>query len=461
MKNYKENIDTSNWKKIDIEYFDDFLKVEVPPNCDILQLQPTSPLREPKKDIEFAFDNPINNKTIDDLVSSHTKSAEKITVSIAVSDNTRPVPYNCEKDENILSPILNRLERSGIKKENVKIIIGTGTHAATGQEWKIKTFGEKVVNNYDLIDHDCYSKDLVSIGEVMGIPVRLDRDFLQADIHIITGLVESHFMAGASGGRKAVCPGMVNIEATRVFHGPEFMANKNADNLVFAGNPCHEFSLEVAKRARVDFSVNVLINGEHRICGIYTGDLEESHQKAVQQLQKLSIVNISQKYDIILTHGGKGAVNHYQAVKGAWGALPAIKKGGSVILLAHNNDEEPIGSKYYKDLLKKFMEVGIGNYYKLITDSGWNFTHDQWETQKWDQFFSQIGDFNNLIYCTVNIPPKVLAELPGYSGYNFVENNVSDINAMLQNAIYASFLKKENASMAFIKEGPYVVLKNN
>lgn len=461
MNYYSQNLNTSDWKKINIEYLNDYISLKVPPACETLQLEPTPALAETKKEIENAFENPVNSKTIDEIIDIQTKPASEITVAIAVSDNTRPVPYHCEHDGNILSPILSRLEKAGVKREKIKIIIGTGTHAPTPELWKKKAFGEKVFNNYQLIDHDCYSKDLISIGEVMGVPVQIDRNFIQADIHIVTGLVESHFMAGASGGRKAICPGMVNLEATQVFHGPEFMANENADNLVFKNNPCHEFALEVAKRVGVDFNVNVLINGEHQVCGIYTGDLEQSHQKAVDKLKNFSLIHIKKEYDIVLTHGGKGAVNHYQSIKGAWGALPALKKGGQIILLAHNQDDEPIGSQYYKDLMKKFIEVGLGNFYPLICSHDWAFTHDQWEVQKWEQLFNRIGGFNQLIYCTINIPPEVLDALPGMSGYKFIKDSPQDITTMLQNAIYYCVSQKKDPSMAFIKEGPYVVLRKN
>jgi len=459
MRNYPKNIDTSDWKEINIEYLDEYISLKVPPACDILQLKPTHPLKDVKSEIEKAFNYPVNSNTIEEIVHSQDKPVDEVIVVIAVSDNTRPVPYNCKYDGNILLPILSRIEKAGIKREKIKIVIGTGTHAPTSENWKKKAFGEKVFNNYQLIDHDCYSKDLISIGEVMGIPVQIDSNFMQADIRIVTGLVESHFMAGASGGRKAVCPGMVNLEATQIFHGPEFMANKNAENLVFKDNPCHEFALEVAKRVGVDFNVNVLINGEHQVCGIYTGDLEQSHQKAVEQLKKISLVQIDKEYDLVLTHGGKGAVNHYQSIKGAWGAMPALKKDGYIILLAHNQDDKPIGSQHYKDLLKKFAEVGLGNFYPLICSDDWVFTHDQWEVQKWEQLFLRIGGYNQLVYCTTNLSPEVLAALPGKSGYDFIDDSHKDIHTMLQNAIYDYFSKKKNPTMAFIKEGPYVVLR--
>jgi nickel-dependent lactate racemase len=453
-------INNSNWKKIEIEYLNKYLTLEVPTNCEILQMKPIPYLQNMPEAIEQAFENPVQGKTIEEIVSSHNKSADELTASIAVSDNTRPVPYNCTNKENILSPILYRLERSGIKKQNIKIIIGTGTHAATSLDWKSRTFGEEVCRLYQLEDHDCYAQDLISIGKVKGVPVKINRNFFQADIHIVTGLVETHFMAGASGGRKAICPGMVNLGATQVFHGPQFMDNIHSGNLNFKDNPCHEFALEVARRSRVDFTVNVLLDGEMRICGIYTGELEGSHQKAVEYLRFFSEINIDKEYDIVLTHGGKGAVNHYQAVKGVWAALPVVKEGGHIILIAHNEDREPIGSQHYKDLLEKFKEVGVGNFSPMLIQPEWNFTHDQWEVQKWEQIFIRLGGLEYLIYCTTNIEPGLLNKLPGVSGYRFIQEYPCDIATMTQQAIYHYIRTKKNPTMAFIKEGPYLVLRN-
>ncbi len=453
-------MNTAHWKKIKIDYLDSNLVVEVPQTCDILQMNPVSPLPNIPEAIEYSFQNPIHSETIDEIVSYHPKPAEEITVAIAVSDNTRPVPYNCTNKKNILSPVINRLERSGINRQNIRIIIATGTHAPTSIQWKKEAFGDDICENYIILDHDCRSEDLIPIGLIKGVPVKINRDFIQSDIHIVTGLVEAHFMAGVSGGRKAICPGLVNLEATQVFHGPEFMADTNADNLVLYRNPCHEFALEVALRTRVDFTVNVLLNGDMDICGITTGDLEISHQKALAQLKSFSELKLDKKYDIVLTHGGKGAVNHYQAVKGAWAALPAVDRGGHIILLAHNQDNEPIGSPHYKNLIKKLKKVGIGNFSPLLSKPDWVFTHDQWEVQKWEQVFMRIGGEQQLIYCTTNIPPEILAALPGLNGYQFVEDSSTNITNMLQQVIYYCVKQKENASMAFLKEGPYIVLKN-
>jgi len=46
----------------------------------------------------------------------------------------------------------------------------------------------------------------------------ITRAFIEADVRIATALVESHFMAGASGGREAVCPTLVSKQTIEKFH---------------------------------------------------------------------------------------------------------------------------------------------------------------------------------------------------------------------------------------------------
>jgi len=457
-----KRIDIKNWKEIEIEYFDREFTVKVPNHCEILEMKSIVPLSNPQQKIEEALDNPIASKTLEKIIKDFPKDPNCITVAISVSDNTRPVPYHCDNKEGILLPILNRLKTSGVNKENILIIVGCGTHQATTKQWKKDAFGTGIVHEYKIIDHDCYSEDLNPLGIIQGVPVKVNKAFCDSDIHIITGLVETHLMAGASGGRKAVCPGMVNIGATQVFHGPQFIENKNAANLVFKNNPCHEFALEVAKRTRIDFSVNVVLNGDARLCGVFAGELEKAHELAVDKIREYTQVEVDNAYDIILTHGGKGTVNHYQAIKAAEGTIPAIKEGSIVILVAHNNDSEPIGSEYYKKLMRLFVEKGLGNYLPMIKDSKWQFTPDQWEPQKWEQFFIKIGAFDNLIYCTTNIPPKDLDLLPGTSGYTLVEKPSPKIEEIVQNAVLHAIRKKGiDSRMAFIKQGFYVVLKKS
>lgn len=455
-------MDTQSWKNIELEYGKDILKLKVPPYCEVLQIEKVPSLQNPAEEIEDALSDPIGSRRIEDIVAFSGKDPSEITVAITVSDNTRPVPYSSESEEGILSPLLRRLERTGIRDENIKIIVGTGTHIATSAEWKRDAFGKFITKKYRIVDHNSTSLSLFTIGDVDGVQVKINREFMQADIRIITSLVEPHFMAGVSGGRKAICPGLINLEATYLFHGVDFMDNPNATNMILKSNPCHEFALEVARKVGVDFSVNVTINSEGRLTGVFTGDLEKAHLAAVEELEKSSVIPYQHEYDLILTQGGKVAVNHYQAAKAAYGTVPIIKKGGTVILVAHNSDEEPIGKNEYKKVLRILKEKGPGRFTDFIKSKSWQFVPDQWQVQKWDQFFQKVSSFDNLIYCTTNISSEDLKKLPGKSGYDFIKQEKASPDKMVQNAIFYAVGKirqklNKNPEMAFIKEGPYAV----
>jgi len=281
-------------------------------------------------------------------------------------------------------------------------------------------------------------------------------------MRIITGLVEPHFMGGVSGGRKTICPGLINMETTYVFHSEEFMDNPNATNMVIEGNPCHNFALKVARTARVDFSINVTLNDKEELTGVFAGDLEEAHLEAVKKIREYCLISVDHEYDIVLTQGGSVAVNHYQAAKAAYGVIPIIKRGGIVILVAHNSDEEPIGKADYKKVIEVLEEKGPGRFTKFIKSRNWQFIPDQWQVQKWDQFFSKIGAFSRLIYCTTNINSEDLKKLPGKSGYDFVEEGNINLGEMVSNTIFYAIEKmkqkvKQEPKMALVREGPHAV----
>lgn len=174
------------------------------------------------------------------------------------------------------------------------------------------------------------------------------------------------------------------------------------------------------------------------------------------------MISVDHEYDIVLTHGGSVAVNHYQAAKAAYGMMPIIKRGGTVILVANNSNEEPIGKDGYKKVLKVLKEKQPGRFTEFIKSNNWQFVPDQWQVQKWDQFFKKVGTFDNLIYCTTNIDPEELKKLPGKSSYDFVRGKNVKLDEMVQNAIFYAITEikrklNRKPQMAFVKEGPYAV----
>jgi len=460
-----KKINTKDWKKISVEFGQNLLEIAVPPNCAELSMKTVPPLTDPRAQIESALSNPIHSPTLEEIVRKKPKKPEELTVAITVSDITRPVPY--KGDHGILTPVLRRLESSGILKPNIRIIVGTGTHRPSTFEEKIEMFGEFVVKEYVVVDHNCEDTDsLTYIGKTRsGTKVFLNSLFHSSDIKIATGLVETHFMTGVSGGRKAICPGLVDKRTIEKFHSPHFLESPYSDNLILEGNPCHQEALEVALTVGIDFIVNVTLDKDMRVTGVFAGDLEKAHLEAFHFMKSYTVIPVEHEYDIVLTHGGYVGRNHYQTAKAACGALGAIKNGGTLIIAADNRDAEPIGGPEYRSLIHLLKLQGTDGYVQIISDPAWKFTKDQWEPEVWARVLKKVGE-ENLIYCTLEISREDHCLLPGQCGLDFVARkrkkpSVDAAMEMVQNAVLFAVHKCRekgiDPTMAFIREGPYGV----
>jgi len=459
-------IDTKGWKLIFLEYGSDTIEIHVPGDSFEISMGKVPHIDSTRSEIERAFSNPIGSPKLEEIVKKKGKSAKEMAASVTVSDITRPVPYKGE--QGILTPILQKLESAGIQKKNIKIIVGTGMHRPSTYEEKVEMFGKEVVGQFTILDHDCENNHLLqSIGKSRrGTNVYVNRDFYFSDLKIATGLVESHFMTGISGGRKSICPGLVDIKTIQRFHGTTYLEDPNSTNLVLEGNPCHEEAMEVARTVGVDFIVNVTLDKDMHITRVFAGDLVEAHRKAFEMIKGYAEIPLEKQFDIVVTHGGYVGRDHYQTAKAGIGAMPAVKSGGIIIIAANNRDREPIGSPEYKSLLHLMKIQGPENYLELLKNPNWRFTKDQWEPEEWGKPIKKVGN-EGLIYCSGEIPRETYGVIPGTSGYAFLPDpsdhlsNLKKAQLMVQNALIESILRlrKKNIepSVCYIREGPYAI----
>ena len=188
---------------------------------------------------------------------------------------------------------------------------------------------DPAIQRYSRVPRDEDDAALVLAAQTKrGTNVHLNKVFYEADVKIITGLVESHFMAGVSGGRKAVCPALVNTKTIEFFHSVEVLEDPKATNLILEGNPCHEEALEVARIVGVDFLVNVTLDKRLCMTGVFAGGLESAHMAAFEAMKQSVMIPIEKPFDIVVTHAGYVGRNHYQAVKAAVNAMPAVRDEG-------------------------------------------------------------------------------------------------------------------------------------
>jgi nickel-dependent lactate racemase len=461
-----KNTKVNDWKKIKVEFSGRPLSVYMPRDSSTLTMGKTEILKDPAKKIREAIENPLGDLCWGKIIQGKGKPADQLQVAITVSDITRPVPYKGKNG--ILLPLLRKLQTLGVRPKNIRLIVGTGTHRASTFREKVEMLGKEIVAAYEVQDHDCEDRaNLVFVGKTSGgSEVFLNKSFAKADLKIVTGLTESHFMAGASGGRKAICPGLVDLRTIQKFHSPEFLESPKATNLILEGNPCHEEAARIARTVGVDFSITVTLDQDLHLTGIFAGELEIILQEALRKIQAYVSIAVPEEFDIVVTHGGYVGRNHYQTAKAAVGALPAVKSKGVIIIAADNQDQEPIGGPEYRSLIHLLKLQGVDGYLQLLQSPTWKFTKDQWEPEIWGRVLRKVGE-EGIIYCSADIPEEDFSNLPGFSGYHFLtspgrkKSRARKVQEMVQNAIvyfYHHYAAQGIAPrMAFIREGPYAV----
>jgi nickel-dependent lactate racemase len=457
---------TRGWKQIKVDFGDGLLDIKVPTNCEILTMPSMPCLVNSGEEIANALNRPIGSPTISEIIHSKDKPPAELSVCITVSDITRPAPY--KGANGLLLPLLGLIEDAGILKKNIVIVIGNGMHRHSTNEERIFMYGQEITDHYRIVDHDCEDDEsmVLAAQTKRGTQVHLNKVFYESDVKIITGLVESHFMAGISGGRKAVCPALVNTKTIQFFHSVPVLEDPRATNLILDGNPCHEEALEVAQTVGIDFLVNVTLDKRLCLTGVFAGALEKAHLAAYKAMKQSVMIPVKQPYDIVLTHAGYVGRNHYQAVKAAVNAMPAVRENGLIVMLANNVDVEPIGSQEYKTFLHLFKILGPDGYNSVLEHPDWVFTKDQWEPEMWGKPFRKVG-MDGLIYCCPQIPEANFDIIPGLNGYDFIDDEVDFVSdeqkviAMFQNAVIYSAnhprFAGKNPTMAYIEEGPYAV----
>src|SRR6266545_3931999 len=141
--------DLSGWTPVEIEFGARSYEVLVPPGTRVLEMKETAPLADPATAIREALARPIGSAPLAEIVRAKRVDPSALTVAIATSDITRPVPYKGEGG--ILGPLLSSLAAAGVRRENVILVVGTGTHRPSTAEEKARMFGADVAGAYRVV----------------------------------------------------------------------------------------------------------------------------------------------------------------------------------------------------------------------------------------------------------------------------------------------------------------------
>jgi nickel-dependent lactate racemase len=356
--------------RINLAYGRTGLEVDLPDWADVIRAQFVPGIPDETEALQTALRAPIASPPLGELVHPGDR------VMIVHTDITRATP-----NDRILPVILQELESLGVARKDISLLNGLGTHRPQTDVELRAMLGDWIVESYRCLQHDCNDdQNLVSLGETAhGHPVRINRFYMEADVRMLTGFIEPHFFAGFSGGPKAVLPSLAGRESVFTNHGERMIAHPNARWGVTEGNPIWEEMREVALLTHPTFLLNVTLNINHEITGVFAGDMIAAHTLGCAFVKKNSMVKVDAPYDIVLTTNSGYPLdqNLYQSVKGMQAANQIVRAGGAIVIATECQDGLPNHGLYASLLTQAGSPQDALD---MISQPGFR-AQDQWQVQ--------------------------------------------------------------------------------
>lgn len=421
--------------KVELLYGRDGLTCEMPDNARVHLIEkPAFPAAaEPERQIADALAAPIGCAPLGELAKG------KASACILICDITRPVPNGL-----FLRAMIEQMIAGGIAKERISVLVATGLHRPNEGDELAELVGDPwVLENVTVENHFAMNDaDHVDLGVTpgRGVPVKLDRRFVEADLRVATGLVEPHFMAGYSGGRKVVAPGVAHHETIRTFHSARFMEDPAARECNLEANPLHEEQLAIIRMLGDVYALNTVIDDKRRLVFASFGEIIESHVAAVDFVRDFTEIPVGRRFKTVVTSAAGYPLDqtYYQTVKGMVTPLDILEPGGTLIVASEC--AEGIGSEHFRKAQERLVELGPDAFLDTLLAKSFADV-DEWQTEMQLKPM-RVGDI------------QLFTE--GLSADDFGVTGVDRI-ADLGEAIADSIARHGDADVAVIPEGPYVV----
>ncbi|MEQ8287714.1 nickel-dependent lactate racemase [Thalassospira sp.] len=383
--------------------------------------------------IRNALENPVDAAPLSELAKNR-KSA-----CILICDITRPVPNKL-----FLRPMIETMVAAGIAQSEISVLVATGLHRPNLDEELEELVGDPwVLENVRVENHYARNEDdLIDLGvtPTRGVPVKLNKRLVEADLRIATGLVEPHFMAGWSGGRKVVAPGVAGHETIRTFHSARFMEDPLAVQCNLAGNPLHEEQLEIVRMLGETYALNTVLDEDRDLVHVTFGEIIASHLAAVSYISEATRVDVGRKYSTVVTSSAGYPLDktYYQTVKGMVTPMDILKPGGTLIIASECS--EGFGSEEFRDAQARLADLGSERFLatlkaKTLADI------DEWQTE-------------------MQLKPMRVGKVQLYTkGLSAEEKRITCVEVVddLDQAIAQSIAQSGDFDVAIIPEGPYVI----
>jgi nickel-dependent lactate racemase len=304
----------------------------------------------PRKEIEVRLDAPIGSPPLSELARGRG------SVTIAVDDLARPTPA-----AKLLPVIVARLTDAGIKPHDIRIIMSVAAHRPCTRQDLAKKIGEKLIDSVEVINHNPFD-DLVNLGETgRGTAIQINAPFMDGDLRIGIGCIIPHYGPGFSGGGKIVLPGLAGIESLRANHTA--MARGLPGGLACVeGNEQQEDIREAARRAGLEFIVNVVVSRKRQIVGVFAGDLVQAHSAGIEFAREVYSTKVQADLDVAICNAYPKDTDFMQSINAFNGLVTSppgtLKENGTVVLTTASTEGRGYHSLFGRGMsLEKAMDV--------------------------------------------------------------------------------------------------------
>jgi len=355
--------------RVHLQYGTEGLDVDFPGgNITVLEPRFLEGLADEAAGFKKSVTGPIGSPPLREIIDARDR------VAIVIPDITRPFP-----SDRVLPWLFEELAH--VPPDNFTIVNGTGSHRANTDEELAAMVGPRIVEQYRVVNHDSYdAATLAPVGRsAEGEAVLLNKEYVAADKRIVMGFVEPHFIAGFSGGYKAVFPGITDIESIMRYHGASVIGDERSTWGLLDGNPTQERIRHSGSLVPVDFCVNLALNSRHEITRFFCGDITAAHEEACRFVKETSMVPCEEPFPVVVTTNGGYPLdqNLYQAVKGMSAGAQIVTDGGLVVAASRCNDGFPSHGNFSKLLFDHDSPQAILD---TILAPGFSM-YDQWEAQ--------------------------------------------------------------------------------
>ncbi len=390
-------------------------------------------MREPDRALRSALEKPTAGSPLSDMVRKGNR------VVITHTDITRATPNHI-----LIPAIVGYLRDAGISEKRITLLNSTGTHRAQTERELGEMLGREWVRRCSCVQHDAADPGSLAPAGTLpgGQSLYLNRAYMEADFRIVTGFIEPHFFAGFSGGPKAILPGIAGMESILHNHRAENLNTTTATWGVTKGNPVWDEMAAAARLAPPHFMVNVTLNREGGITGMFSGELFRAHEEGCRFVADNAMVEARRPCDMVITSncGYPLDQNLYQAVKGISAAASITAPGGAIVIAAACLEGVPSHGNF-GDLLCRYSCCSEVSDFLHNSDET---VMDQWQVQVLSRLAEQYEIY---VYSETLLREDIPTSL--FTVIESIEKTV------------AGFLKKRGpgARIAALPDGPQTIAR--